>query len=543
MQLRDYQATMVAQINEAWAAGHQNVMGVLPTGGGKTAIMSHLANETHGGVCLMAHRQELVGQISMALARFGVQHGIIAAAGTISTIVRLHVEEFGRSYYNPNSLHRVASVDTLIRMQPTDPWLARVRLWICDESAHLLSADPIRGNKWGKAVSMFPRDARGLGVTATPCRADGKGLGRHADGLIDVMIEGPRMRELIDRGYLTDYMIWCPPSDIDLSGVGIAPSGDYSPEGVRKAVHKSKQIVGDVVQHYLKVAPGLRGVTFCVDIESATEICAEYRANGVPAEVLTGKTPDLVRAQILRKLRDGSILQVTSVDVLSEGFDLPAIEAVSFARPTESYGLHCQQFGRALRTMPGKSAARIIDHVGNVIRHRPPDAYREWSLDRRERRSKSAPSDVLPLRACPQCTRPYERHLVGCPYCGYAPEPAGRGSPEQVEGDLALLTPEVLAKMRGELARVDAGAVSVPYGADPAVVGRLHRVARERNEALASLRGTMDQYGGIMAAKGASPRETSKAFYLQFGVDVVSAQLLNAGDSNALRERIERTWK
>lgn len=538
MQLRDYQAQMSQDFQTHWDLGFKVLLGVLPTGGGKSVILANEANKVDGGVALIAHRQELVSQLSFALARCGIQHGIVAAAGTISAIVRLHVEEFGRSFYSPNSLHRVCSIDTLIRMPPTDPWLARVKLWICDEGHHLA-----RGNKWEKGIAMFPRNARGLSVTATPLRADGKGLGSHADGLVDAMIEGPRMRELIDRGYLTDYMIWCPPSDIDLSGVGIAPSGDYSPEGVRKAVHQSKQIVGDVVQHYLKVAPGLRGVTFCVDIESATEICEEYRHYGVPAEVLTGKTPDLVRAQILRKLRDGSILQVTSVDVLSEGFDLPAIEAISFARPTESYGLFAQQFGRGLRTMPGKTHARIIDHVGNVIRHRPPDAYREWSLDRRERRSKSAPSDVIPMRACPQCTRPYERHLVGCPYCGFFPEPAGRGTPEQVEGDLALLTPEVLAKMRGDLARVDAGVVNVPYGADPAVAGRLHRIARERNEALTALRCSMDQYGGIMAAKGASPRETSRAFYQQFGIDVISAQLLNANDSNALRERIERTWK
>ena len=389
-----------------------------------------------------------------------------------------------------------------------------------------------------KAINRMPL-AKGLGLTATPLRADGKGLGRFSDGVMDVMIQGPEMRELIQRGYLTDYEVYCPPNDIDLSAVGHSGSGDFSPEALRKAVHGSRTIVGDVVSSYLRLAPGKRGVTFCVDIEAAQEVCAEFRRRGVPAEVLTGKTPDLLRAQILRGLRDGRILQVVSVDVLSEGFDLPAIEVVSFARPTDSLGLYRQQFGRVLRTMPGKAIATVIDHVGNVVRHRPPDALRAWSLDRRERKSKGTPDDLIPMRSCPQCTRPYERTFPACPFCGHVVVPAERSAPQHVDGDLALLTPDVLAKLRGE---IDAP-LRIPYGATPAIEGALRKHHSARNEAQAALRAAMDQWAGYRVAAGeADPRVQQRRFFLQFGVDVLSAQALPAREANELRAKIEANF-
>ena len=152
---------------------------------------------------------------------------------------------------------------------------------------HLVREGGTKGsvNKWMKAINRMPL-AKGLGLTATPLRADGKGLGRFSDGVMYMMIQGPGMRELIQRGYLTDYEVYCPPNDIDLSAVGHSGSGDFSPEALRKAVHGSRTIVGDVVSSYLRLAPGKRGVTFCVDIEAAQEVCAEFRRRGVPAEVL-----------------------------------------------------------------------------------------------------------------------------------------------------------------------------------------------------------------------------------------------------------------
>lgn len=523
--LRPYQQQLKAAALNAWQAGARNVLAVSPTGSGKTVLFSDVLAGYPGASCAIAHRQELVSQISLALARNELPHGIVAPPAVARNIVALHMAELGRSYYAPNARCRVAGVDTLVRLDPADPWLAQVGMWIQDEAHHLLE-----GNKWGKAVALFP-NARGLGVTATPTRADGKGLGRHADGLFDAMVLGPTMRELIREGYLTEYRVFAPPSDLDLSNVPTSAGGDYSPEPLRAAVHRS-HIVGDVVQHYCKIARGKLGVTFAVDIEAATEQCEAFRANGVAAEVVTSKTPDALRQSILRRFRARQVLQLVNVDLFGEGFDLPAIEVVSFARPTMSYALYVQQFGRALRPLEGKAHAIIIDHVGNVLRHGLPDAFREWSLDRRERRSNGV-SDAIPTRACPKCTLIYERVLVACPYCGHTPEPAGRSTPEQVDGDLCELSPEALARLRGEVDRPPV----YPTGTPQAWVS-VTRAHEAKKEAQAQLRHTLALWGGLRKAHGDDERVAQRRFFHRFGVDVLSAQALNARDAEALEAKV-----
>ena len=527
--LRPFQAQAKREIYAAWSAGMRNVLAVAPTGSGKTVLFSDILHEYRGASVAIAHRQELVSQISLALARNGVRHRIIGQPALVRTCVSQHVAETGRSYYDPQARCAAAGVDTLIRGDAADPWFGQVGLWVMDEAHHLL-----RDNKWGSAAAMFPA-AHGLGVTATPCRADGRGLGRHADGLIDVMVEAPGMRELISDGYLTDYRIFAPPSDLDLSGVGISAGGDFSPDPLRRAVHAS-HILGDVVQHYLRIAPGKLGVTFAVDIEAATEQAAAFRAAGVPAEIVSSKTPDAARAAILRRFARGEIRQLLNVDLFGEGFDLPAIECVSMARPTQSYCLFCQQFGRALRPMNGKPHALIIDHVGNVHRHGLPDAPRVWSLDRRERRSRGGPADVVPVRTCPECTGTYDRVLgMTCPYCGETAEPVGRGSPEQVDGDLYELTPEALARLRGE---IDAPAA---YHPDPMIARSLIARHAEKREAVEALRAAMAAWAGrySQATDEATVRDLQRRFWLTYGVDVLSAQALGRADAEALRARVE----
>jgi superfamily II DNA or RNA helicase len=396
----------------------------------------------------------------------------------------------------------------------------------------------LAGNKWGKACGLFPA-ARGLGVTATPTRADGKGLGRHADGLMDHMIVGPTMRELIDQEYLTDYRIFAPKSDLDLSQVAVGDSGEYVATQLRAAVHKS-HITGDVVEHYLRLAPGKLGVTFAVDIEAATEIAAAFRARGVPAEVVSSKTPDAQRVATLRRFRKRELLQLVNVDLFGEGFDLPAIEVVSMARPTESYALFCQQFGRALRLLEGKFVALIIDHVGNVFRHGLPDAMREWSLDRREKRGRSSATGIMPTTACGQCAGVYERFLVACPYCGHVNEPAGRSAPEQVDGDLQELDAAVLAAMRGEVDRIDSAPRVPAHLAGTPAGGAISKHHRARQEAQRELRGRLALYGGWRHSTGESLREAQRRFFHTFGVDVMTAQALGASDAQALDEQITK---
>jgi superfamily II DNA or RNA helicase len=528
---------------------------VSPTGSGKTVVIGDIVRELMWPSCSIAHRQELVGQIALAFNREEVPHGIIAPKAIIRQIVALEMDTHGKSFFSHRSPIRVAGVDTLANHDKTDPWLKQVQLVIQDEGHHVLQE-----NKWGKAMALFP-NARGLFPTAHAVRADGRGLGRSADGLVDHLVVGPSCRELINRGFLTDYRLVCPPSDIDVGDVPIGATGDFSTPKLRAAVHRSKTIVGDVVSHYLKFAGGKLGVTFVVDIEAATEVAAAYRAAGVAAEVITAKTPISVRSQLMRKFRKRELLQLVSVDVLGEGVDVPAIEVVSMARHTASFQLYSQQFGRALRLMisPELSAmwdsftdeqrrahiaasvkpkAIIIDHVGNWQRHGLPDVPREYSLDRRERGAKKK-SDAIPLRHCLNldCLQPFERVLPACPYCGTVPPVAGRATPEMVDGDLIELDPAVLAQLRGEIERINSPPNISPYGSADAARG-IMRNHHDRQKAQHHLRAAIAHWAGWQTHLNRPMSEQYRRFFFSFGTDIMTAQTLGAKEAADLEARV-----
>lgn len=536
LNLRDYQSALKADIFAAWQRSARVVCGVLPTGGGKTVVFAEILKEFPGVCFAIAHRQELLSQISLALARDEVPHRIISRSNIIRWIDSLHYAEFKRSFINPHARCVVLGVDTLMaRAEKIRDLCESAGLWVIDEGHHILKT-----NKWGKAVQLFP-NARGLTVTATPVRADGKGLGAEFDGVIDCLVEGPPMRELIDRGFLSNYRIFAPPSDLDLSDVPLTASGDYNPEAAKRAVRRSR-IIGDVVKHYLKIAPGKLGVTFATDVETASDIAKNFEDAGVPAAVLHAKTPDRVRVETVRRFAAGEIRQLVNVDLFGEGFDLPAIEAVQFARPTESYGLYSQQFGRVLRPMPGKEAALIIDHVGNVSRHWLPDAKRTWTLARRDRRARKTDPELIPVKNCVKCFRVYEAVHRVCPFCGHFPEPAARSAPEFVDGDLTELDETALARMRGEIARIDS-APKFPVHASREARYGIVKNHTARQKAQAALRDKIAWWAGWQRARGRSDSESYRRFFHGFGVDVMTAQTLGRPEATVLTAEIDKTLK
>lgn len=540
--LRWYQEEIKAGVYTAWQSGKRRVLAVAPTGAGKTATMGRVAAEYNGVGVIIAHRQELLSQISTAFARESVPH-VLHSNGALRRVVRAaHIAETGRQWVDSNARWHIVGVDTLVKMKD-EPWMQQVGLIMQDEAHHVLKL-----NKWGKAWARFREEAYGLGVTATPGRADGKGLGSHADGLFDEMVERVPMRTLIEQGYLTDYDVVAPDAtDLGLDDIEVSTTtGDYNADQLRKHFQQNTKIIGDVVNHYLKFARGKLGVTFAVDIESAGKIAAEFRANGIAAEVLSGKTPDQLRQSLLNRFKNGEFQQLVSVDILGEGFDLPAIEVVSFARPTASLPLFIQQAGRVLRLMverehlarwedytieqrlaviasSRKPKALIIDHVGNFMRHKAPDKARVWTLDRRDKRAKKIATDDIPLRTClnPECLKPYARDLLACPSCGMQPPaPTDRSGPDEVDGDLVLLDPAKLAELRGL-----AEAIHQPAPIQSWLPAMAQRANLQRHHERIELQNELRHVIALWAGKwGHQPDQVNyRRFYLTFGLDVLTA--------------------
>lgn len=543
IELHPFQSTLKDRLYRSWSADHRRTICVLPTGGGKTVLMSKIAVEVNEPMCAIAHRQELVQQISMAMMRMDLAHNIIAPKQVVSAIVQTMTREAGFSYYDPSARLTVAGVNTLnARSKKLSGWASGVRYWAGDECHHFLT-----GNQWGKAVDMFPH-ARGVGFTASPIRCDRKSLARDQGGVFDDMCVGASMRELIDDGFLADYRIFAPPQSIDTDTIKISSStGDFTRSGLQVATDKST-ITGDIVQHYKRFANGKRGITFAVSVESAEKIAAAFNAAGVPAAAVSGNTPDTVRNDLVRKFVDGKILQLVNVDLFGEGFDVPAVEVVSMGRPTQSLGLYIQQFGRALRSAPGKTHGMIIDHVGNVKRHGLPDAIRNWSLISEERGKRVIRDpDVMPPTTCVECFRAYEAVHKACPYCGHISEPESRAEPKFVDGDLIELDPAALAVLRGQADLVRApfdSMTDVPAKFQgTALASSIRRKYEERQAAHAELDIAISEWAGVRRHRGMADSEIYRRFFHTFGTDVATARGLREKQQVVdLTAKIKARW-
>ncbi len=530
---------------------------VAPTGAGKTVMFCAILKELDQPAVVIAHRQELVSQAALSLNREQVPHGIIAPKEIQQQIIALEMDTHGRTYYAPNAPIRVAGVDTLIRKEGNERWFDQVATVVQDEGHHLT-----KNSKWHRAHSMF-RNARGLLATAHCIRGDGKGLGRSSDGIVDKLVQGPSGRTLINWGYLCDYRLAIAESDIEAELSEIEEGDGISDVKLRDVVHSSKTLVGDVVAHYLRFAEGKLGLTFAVDIDAATKLANAYMAKGIPTAVVTADTPMFVRGNVMRQFRARQLLQVVSVDCLGEGSDVPAVEVVSLARPTDSFQLFAQQIGRALRIMvsdelnaawgsftdaqrlehiarSAKPKALIIDHVGNISRfysrHGMPDSAQTYRLDRPPKKARSASSGI-PLRVCIECLQPYEAFLDACPYCGAVHVNQGRSGARQVDGVLIELDPMMLSALRGEIAQID-GPFHAPAGLSTGIIRSIHEKHKARQAAQQTLRRALMLWGGWRVSLGESLSEAQRRFFYTYGIDVLTAQTLGAPEATGLEARI-----
>lgn len=540
--LRPDQERLDKAIHDMWGLGHRNVVAVAPTGFGKTVSASALVREKYAlrwHVLIIAHRKELIEQWSLALAQFGVPHTFIAQESTISSARNRQQEVLGRCLYDAQSTVIISSVDTLVKKD-----IGRLKdtldLWLIDESHHCLLS-----NKWGRCVDQF-KNALGLGLTATPERADGLGIGRHAHGVFDTLVTGPSLRELITAVNLSDYEVIAPPNDVDLSGVNISKTtGDYTDKGLTVALDKS-HVYGDVVQHYIEHAYGKLGVVFAVDVRACHRLADDFNRNNVPAVALSARNTNAERNEALRKLRAREYWVVINCDLFSEGFDLPAIEVMQDAQPTKSYARYAQKFGRALRIMPGNpgKVALILDHVGNVVEHKLPDHRKTWSLADRPKNERRSSVDVeSEIRICGDCYHNYDGELSSCPFCGWRPsiESSSREI-AQIEGRLVKLSEDQLQELRGQIAKVDRSPDEVREAmmrggfSDKISYGRANQHRRQQ-EAQHTLRHTTALWAGLMRSLGMGEIE-QELFLHRFGVNVLAAQTYRKVDAEKLTQQI-----
>lgn len=537
MNLRPYQLKLKDDIYEAWASGFKNVLSVLPTGGGKTltfCVIAHdMAYNQNKVTAIIVHRKELVQQICMTLASQGIVHNILAPRNVILGIISQQRLDFKRQFYDHTAPITVISVDTLnARILRHEKWAKSVRFWIVDEATHVTKV-----NKWGRAIEYFP-NAIGLGVTATPERLDKRGLGSHADGVFDHMVQGPSTRWLIQHDFLCNYRLAIPESDYEQYLKPASEGSDFTREAMSIASQKSG-IIGDVVKSYRKYGDGKQCIVFADSITSGQSMEDEFNSQGIPAKLLTGETEDKVRLNSLIEYREKKIKVLINVDLFDEGLDVPGIELVSLARPTWSLGKALQMVGRGLRKAKGKDRLIIIDHVGNFginSRHGLPDNYRKWTLDRITKKRSS--TNLVRLCSNPVCAAPYDRTLVSCPYCGsdYVPQGGGGGGPkkelQRVDGDLVLLDPETIRQLEGMAHLEDPGSVAhrVSKVAGKAAGIKAAKAQQERIETQKLLVETIAKWAGRFKRDGWGDRQINKHFYLTYGRSITEV----LGETKAL---------
>lgn len=337
---------------------------------------------------ILCHRVELIDQTVAALKRMDLECGVISAG------------------YEQDLTHniQVASVWTLKNRlyKVTDPDLV-----IIDEAHHCTLS-----NTWGEILKHWG-NAKRLGVTATPIRASGEGLG----DVFDTLIVGPSTSELIEKGYLTRAKVYAP-SQPDLKGVA-RRVGDYSQVELEERMAKSS-ITGNAITHYQKLCEGRKAIVFCVSVRHAQKTAEQFTAAGYRAASIDGGMDKDERKRTLERFKTGELLVLTSCDLVSEGFDVPSIEVGISLRPTLSTGLWIQQVGRCLRTDEGKREAIILDHSGNCFKHGLPDQERDWELTKsKEKRAKNSEKEEA-VRVCKTCFAANKPIATVCKECGTA---------------------------------------------------------------------------------------------------------------------------
>ncbi len=406
--LRDYQQLSVDGLRNSVATGHKRPILVASTGSGKTHIAVAIINnalEKGKKVLFLAPRRELIYQAHDRMKEHGVEAGMIMAGEQ-------------REVSHPV---QVASFDTLhargVRRQSM--LMPEADLVIVDE-CHLSIA------KTRKDILDHYEESVIVGLTATPARGDGRGLGE----IYDDLVQSISMRDLIEQGHLVPVRYFAPTKP-DLRKLKTSKS-DYVVKALGERMDQPK-LVGDVIDNWQKICPDRQTVVFCVTRSHARHVWEAFEDAGVSAGYLDGDTPLDERAKILRDIADGTIQVLVNIFVATFGWDCPPVSCVVLARPTRNITLYMQTAGRGLRPFDGKKDCIIIDHSGAVQQHGFIDDLIPWTLSadvdireekKKQQRENAEPKDIT----CKRCKTVF-RSARECPSCGYVMVKPGKPIP------------------------------------------------------------------------------------------------------------------
>ena len=365
--LRPYQQTAKENIFVAWD-DCDNVMFQMPTGTGKTRLFTSIISDIKAWgvlhqrtprILIIAHRVELIEQISDSLNKYKVAHGIIAGGKERDLSPQVQVASIQTITHRTNSnLADSLAVDYVI----------------IDEAHHSTA------NSYKKLWAFYP-SAKKLGVTATPWRMNHLGFTQ----LYDRLIVSKSIKEFIADGWLAPYVYYSinDNSQIhqDINSIEeFDVEGDYKISALERVVDNGS-IRANLLNSYLKLAKGKKGIIYSVSRKHSDHICEEFKTAGFNIVRIDSETPREERRLYVQRFRKGLIDIIVNVDIFSEGFDCPDIEFIQLARPTKSLVKYLQQVGRGLRPTAGKNKCIILDNVGSHIEFDLPDADRDWTTE------------------------------------------------------------------------------------------------------------------------------------------------------------------
>ena len=342
--LRPYQQKVVSGVYNLIRSQRKRILLFAPTGAGKTILSCQIVSDAVSRgkrLLFVVHREILIGQTWDKFRKFGIDCGFIKAG----------YEE------NRDAPVQIASVQTLPRR---DWWRQYQADVILLDECHLTAFSAIVS----EMMSQVWKDAIYIGLTATPFRlSKNEGMG----DIFTDLVCAPMPHELISSGFLVKpsyYSLEQP----DLDSVK-TKNGEFEHKGLSVACDRP-ELIEATIEDWFRLAYNRRTIAFAVNVKHAQNLAAAFKNHGIPSAYVCGRTPIKTRTKIYQQLAEGEILVLSSCGALSEGFDVPAVNAVILSRPTKSKALYCQQLGRGLRlsTETEKQDCIVLDQAGNVHR-------------------------------------------------------------------------------------------------------------------------------------------------------------------------------